>query len=324
MIAPRVEHQHAHAHRLPEARYSASMSIDPRLRCLAAGVFALVVSLIADAAFAHTNSGATSGVFSTWDIDLAGVSVLALLAVVYANGQRQLRARARGHRSTGAACFWGGWLALVLALSPPIDTLSAVSFAVHMTQHEIVMLVAAPLLVMARPQGTLLWGLPRMAGALVTSRPLRRAGAWMATPLTAWLLHAIVLWGWHVPDAFDASLRSTPLHWLQHTSFFAVAAIYWWSVLAAGPRGERRGVALLSVFTTAVHTTVLGALLTFSTTVWYPTYARVERPWGLGAIDDQQLGGLIMWVPGGVVFLIAGLALAALWLKESEVRAARG
>jgi putative membrane protein len=78
------------------------------------------------------------------------------------------------------------------------------------------------------------------------------------------------------------------------------------------------------VFTTAVHTTVLGALLTFSATIWYPTYAASASPWGLSPIEDQQLGGLIMWVPGGMVFLAAGIALAALWLKDSEIRAARG
>ena len=214
--------------------------------------------------------------------------------------------------------------ALAVALGPPLEALTPVSFAAHMTQHEIMMLAAAPLLVMARPLGTLLWGLPQAFTRVVKAPAVRSAAAWLSAPLVAWLTHAAVLWGWHVPAAFEAGLQSEPVHWLQHVSFFAAAVIFWWSVFAGGRSGERRGIALLSVFTTAVHTTVLGVLLTFSTKIWYPTYAAAASPWGLSAIEDQQLGGLIMWVPGGMVFLAAGLGLAALWLKESEMRATRG
>ena len=212
---------------------------------------------------------------------------------------------------------------LVVSLAPPLDTLSATSFAAHMTQHEIMMLLAAPLLVMARPLGPLLWGLPTSFVTIVKLRGLRTVAGWISTPLAAWLLHTIVLWGWHVPSAFEAGLRSDPVHWLQHLSFFFAAVVFWWSILAGG-KGGRRGVALVSVFTTALHTSVLGVLLTFSTRVWYPTYADAENPWQLSALEDQQLGGLIMWVPGGMVFLVAGLVLAALWLREAEMRSARG
>jgi cytochrome c oxidase assembly factor CtaG len=286
-------------------------------------VFAVPALALSGASLAHTPATPAEDHLDLWALDLAGVALLLSLAMVYALGQARLRSRSRADHTAGAAFFWGGWAALVLALTPPIDTLSGVSFAVHMTQHEIMMLVAAPLLVISRPLGTLLWGSPRFVASIMSTRALREAGAWFTAPLVAWITHAVVLWGWHVPALFEASLRSTLVHWLQHASFFAAAAIYWWSLFGSA-RAERRGIALLSVFTTAVHTTVLGTLLTFSTTVWYPTYARVDRPWVLTAIEDQQLGGLIMWVPGGMVFLVAGLALAALWLKESEVRALRG
>lgn len=310
-------------HARDERRYSRSMRSVRRLSCLAGVAFAVPALALSGASLAHTPAVPTENRLNLWALDLTGVALLLLLALVYALGQARLKGRSRADHTAGGAFFWGGWAALLLALTPPIDTLSGVSFAVHMTQHEIMMLIAAPLLVMSRPLGTLLWGSPRFVATIISSRALREAGAWLTAPLVAWIAHAIVLWGWHVPAAFEASLRSTPVHWLQHASFFTAAVIYWWSVFA-GPRAERRGIALLSVFTTAVHTTVLGTLLTFSTALWYPTYGRVERPWALSAIEDQQLGGLIMWVPGGMVFLVAGLALAALWLKESEVRAARG
>ena len=275
-------------------------------------------------AFAHTVDSSTDGALHLWRIDPLGAALLALLAGVYALGQWRVSRRSRGEHRTRALCFWAGWAALAVALGPPLEALTPVSFAAHMTQHEIMMLAAAPLLVMARPLGTLLWGLPQALTGVVKAPVVRRAAGWLAAPLAAWLTHAVVLWGWHVPAAFEAGLRSEPVHWLQHVSFFAAAIIFWWSVFAGGRSGERRGIALLSVFTTAIHTTVLGVLLTFSTKIWYPTYAAAASPWDLSAIEDQQLGGLIMWVPGGMVFLAAGVALAALWLKASEMRAARG
>jgi cytochrome c oxidase assembly factor CtaG len=193
-----------------------------------------------------------------------------------------------------------------------------------MIQHELMMLVAAPLLVMSKPFGVVLWGLPAKAAHVLsravqahTPRSLART---LSTPIVAWVLHAVVLWGWHVPIAFEAALARPSVHWIQHTSFFIAAAFFWWSVFAGGPHGERRGAAIVSVFTTAVHTGALGALFTFSSRLWYPTYASATAPWGLTPLEDQQLGGLVMWVPGGTVFLIVGLALAGLWLKQSEKR----
>jgi cytochrome c oxidase assembly factor CtaG len=270
-------------------------------------------------AHAHTSAEASATAF-----DPVGAALLAIIGGAYAVGQWRLARRSRGEQGTRAACFWSGWVALAVALGPPLDALTPVSFAAHMTQHEIMMLVAAPLLVVARPLGTLLWGLPEAFSQVVKASAVRRTAGWASAPVAAWLAHTVVLWGWHVPAAFEAGLRSDAVHWLQHSSFFLAAVIFWWSVFAGGRSGARRGIAILSVFATAVHTTALGALLTFSTTIWYATYATSATPWGLSAIEDQQLGGLIMWVPGGMVFLAAGLALAALWLKESEMHAARG
>lgn len=294
-----------HSHPVP-GRY-------PRLAALVAA------TPYSSAACAHVEAG-------VWPIDPFGAALLALLAAAYAIGHWRLNSRSvvRGQRRARALWFWTGWGALGVALGPPLEALTAVSFAAHMTQHELMMLVAAPLLVLARPLGTLLWGLPRSCSSIVKARGVRAAAGRMSAPLAAWLLHALVLWGWHLPVAFEAGLRSEPVHWLQHLSFFAAAVIFWWSVLVGGRSAEHRGIALLSVFTTAIHTTVLGMLLTFSTRLWYPTYAAAASPWGLSAIEDQQLGGLVMWVPGGMVFAAAGLALAAAWLKGAELsRSAR-
>lgn len=252
-------------------------------------------------------------------IDPVGMLLLALVGLAHARGQWRLAQRAtRAGPRRETAFFWLGWGATLVALAPPLDAWAARSFAAHMVQHELIMLVGAPLLVLARPLGVMLWGLPtglaRAVASLAQSRPMRAGAAWLCAPLPAWTIHAVVLWGWHVPAAFEAGLASDAVHWLQHASFFAAALLFWWSVAAGGHAGARRGAAFASVFTTALHTGALGALLTFSGRIWYPSYAEAANPWGLTALDDQQLGGLLMWVPGGMVFFAAGLVLAAGWL----------
>jgi putative membrane protein len=253
--------------------------------------------------------------------DPFGLLLVAVLACAYASGMRRLPDQPYGAqlRTRAALLFWAGWGALVAAFA--LESLSGLSFAAHMIQHEILMLLAAPLLVLSRPHGVLIWGLPKKMARVVViaaaSRSVRRTVAALCAPFAAWLLHAIALWIWHVPPAFEATLTSEPLHWLQHASFFLSAVIFWHSVLMPGPQSGRAGAALLSIFTTAVHTSLLGALLTFSSTSWYPTYQGFS---GLTAIEDQQLGGLVMWVPGGAVFLASGMAIAARWLTSAEGR----
>jgi putative membrane protein len=103
---------------------------------------------------------------------------------------------------------------------------------------------------------------------------------------------------------------------LQHGSFLGSALLFWWALLRADSPTRNHGAAFFYVFTTAIHTSVLGALLTFSSTTWYLAYATTTEAWGLSPLEDQQLGGLVMWVPGGLIFLVAGLALFAKWMRD--------
>jgi putative membrane protein len=114
-----------------------------------------------------------------------------------------------------------------------------------------------------------------------------------------------------VPELFDAALHHEWIHVLQHTSFFGTALLFWWSVLGRDRRSSHGGFALVSVFTTMLHTSALGALLTFATTAWYPSYAAAGGAMGLTPVEDQQIGGLIMWIPGGTAYLVAALVLVA-------------
>jgi putative membrane protein len=260
----------------------------------------------------------------TWNSDPLVIVPMGLSAWLFLRGLRRLR---RGAVSGGDLPWWqpaafvAGWLALFVALISPLDALGEVLFSGHMVQHEVLMLVAAPLLVVASPLVVFLWALPldwrrRLGGW--SQHTIRRSWRALTDPVAAWLLHAFALWVWHIPALFEATLRSNPVHILQHLSFFGTAVLFWWSIIH-GHRGRLAyGMAVMYVFTTAVHNSILGALLTFAPTVWYPAYAETTAAWRLTPLEDQQLGGLIMWVPGGLVYLVAGLALFAAWLAAAE------
>jgi putative membrane protein len=190
-----------------------------------------------------------------------------------------------------------------------------------MGQHEILMLIAAPLLVLSRPLVPVLWGLPigwrKNLGQGSKVTVVQRVWYSLTRPSIAWWVHAVALWVWHAPQLFQATLRNEWVHAAQHLSFFGSALLFSWSLFYGSNRSSY-GASFLYIFTTAVHTSILGALLTFSGQVWYPAYAR-STAWGLTPLEDQQLGGLIMWLPAGLVYLGAALTVFALWLRESDL-----
>jgi putative membrane protein len=191
-----------------------------------------------------------------------------------------------------------------------------------MTQHELLMLIAAPLLVLGQPGIVLLWALPFPIRAGLGSLPKTRilAATWgaVSAPIAAWLLHGATLWLWHLPALYQATLTSEAVHAAQHTTFLFTALLFWWTLIHG--RGGRMsyGAAFAYIFTTAVHTSILGALLTCSGQLWYPIYEGRTLQFGLTVLQDQQLGGLIMWVPAGLVYIVIALWLFAGWLRESE------
>ena len=241
---------------------------------------------------------------------------------LYFRGLAKLRARSdRGVRWYEASAFAAGWLTIAIALLSPIARISDVLFSVHMTQHELLMLVAAPLIVAGRPMIAGIWGLGETARArfLAVTRAPAFLRAWHAVtgPFTVLVVHAVVLWAWHIPRAFEWALHNPSVHAMQHLMFFVTAALFWWALIHGRYGRVGYGVAVFFVFATAMHTSLLGVLLTFARHVWYPTYA-AHTP---HALEDQQLAGLIMWIPAGVIFTLIGLALFAAWLGESERRA---
>ena len=258
---------------------------------------------------------------ANWSFEPWVIVCMFLSAALYVMGVFRLWRHAgigRGISKWQTSAYAGGWLALVLALTSPLDSLGNFLFSAHMVQHETLMLIAAPLLVLGRPLAVWAWGLPfdwrRALGHLFHRRAWRAPWLLITGPLAAWILHALALWLWHLPSLFEAALANEAVHAFQHITFLFTALLFWWSVLAATTR-RAKGIALLSLFTTFVHTGALGALLTLARSDWYPGYAATAPHFHLTAVEDQQLGGLVMWIPAGAVYLLSGLALAASWLK---------
>jgi putative membrane protein len=265
-----------------------------------------------------------------WTLDPLALSAVGVSTSVYSRGLFTLwRSAGVGHgiSRAEASAFYLGQLSLLVALVSPIDRLSDLLFSAHMTQHEILLVVAPPLLVLGRPIVAWGWafGAERRARVLRTldSPLLSKLWRWVSAPLVIVLLHGFVLWVWHVPALFEAALRNEGIHAVQHASFFLTAVVFWWAI--ARGRYGRGGYGLASafVFATAMHTSILGALLTVASRLWYPLYAVRGGPWAVNELEDQELAGLIMWVPGGVLLGLLAIGLFAAWLGESGRRVER-
>jgi putative membrane protein len=293
-------------------------------RCVVAGACA---PLCASVAHAHT-------ILATAPSDRAGNAaivgaVIGLAAVGYGVGLRRLWYRGtRGHRDLvlRAVAFAGGLAAVGVALLSPLDRWGAQLFALHMIQHEILMLIGAPLLVVGRPLPLWLWALSGRArtwiAQLAHGRSVQIVWTALLSPIVAWLLHALVLWIWHAPRLFEGALRHETVHDIQHLSFL-VSALVFWAAMVEARKQAQQGAAIVYLFTTTAHTSVLGALITFATRPWYAAYLQTPRDWDLSALEDQQLGGLIMWVPGSLVYVGIALALLVRWIRTSDLSAAR-
>ncbi len=237
----------------------------------------------------------------------------------------------RWRRTTGgkpllrreASWFALAWLILALAVLSPLHAAGERSFTMHMIEHEIIMMAAAPFFALARPLPTMLWGLPQVLRVWIGSLVAQTSAFWRAisAPLFATIAQAAALWIWHAPSLFDLALENEFWHAVQHVSFFVTALLFWAAMLD----GRRSiGTRALCLFATSIVSGALGALMAFSESPWYEPYAQLGMtPQGLSPAEDQQLAGVLMWVPGGLVHAAAALALLAPFLRSSEARRAR-
>jgi putative membrane protein len=268
---------------------------------------------------------ATPG-FWDWSFGLPFV-LLALLAILYWSGGRRTvtpkrLARAQHLRSTA---FYAALGVLVISMDSPIDSLSVKLFWVHMIQHVLLMLVAAPLLVLSCPwirlwrALPLSWRRPLARGLSQGDRaaPLRALAGALGTPAAGLGLFSVVLLGWHVPAMFDATLHSETLHALEHTLFFATSVLLFKQVIPSPPLRARLGDAgrVLYMVAAMIVSWVLAVVLALAPKPLYPHYAHIAaRPGGISALADQQLAAGIMWVPGSITFVIIIFVYVHRWL----------
>lgn len=259
-----------------------------------------------------------------------------------------------GMTSWRACCFRAGLLVLALALLSPIDTYGDDLLAMHMIQHLLLVLVAPPLLVLGRPLIPLLWALPERGRKLVgrpfvAGSPLRRVLRPLTNPWLAWVLHVGALWLWHLPSWYQAALRDETIHLVEHGFFFGTAMLFWWVVIhpLPGRRPLAYGPTVGYLFGAMLQSSLLGALLAMSRTAWYPFYEQRRlgalglpvstadalrqqmylcgptHTWGLSALEDQQLAGLLMWVPAGLLYVAAIVAVLVVWTQAEQRRQRR-
>ena len=240
-----------------------------------------------------------------------------MVAGAYALGWWQLRRRGGAISGWRVAASAGGLLSVLVALSGAVDRMAHASFAAHMTQHLLLIVVAAPLLLLADPFAALCWALPlpvrAAAGRLLRpGTPLR--GLWRALTMVsiAWLAHVAAVWLWHLPSAYDAAVADRVVHDVEHLIFFGTAVLFWWPVIQPAPRlrvpasyGMRVGYLVLA----ALQGALLGLLLAMSRETWYRAYPSAA---------DQSLGGLVMWGIGGAVDMLAVLILVGRYLGSQD------
>lgn len=256
--------------------------------------------------------------WNAWNLDWALLLGMGTAVWAYRRGRRRAGNRWRSR------CFVGALAAIGVALVSPLDALSGALASAHMVQHVLLLLVAAPLLALSAPSGTVLRGGPaalrRAAGRW--RRKLGLTGPWRHAsrhPATVWLLHVGTVWFWHASKPYDAAVSHEIVHVVEHASFLLTAWAFWRVVI--GARDSERvayGFGVLVVFAMSMQSVFLSALLTFARTPWYSAYATTTQPWGLDPLGDQQLAGVIMWVPAGLVYLAAGLTLVLAWLRQVD------
>ncbi len=293
--------------------------------------FSVMINLMtAGSASAHP-SGLQAGDpwWRAWHWDSLVVLNLALLSLLYCRGLIRIWRRAGVGRAIPvwrAGAFLLGILALIAALLSPLDTLSEDLSWVHMTQHMVLMVLAAPLIVIGVPGLALTWSLPKslrgpfgrfLTGTAGRSRRTLHFLLW--NPMFLWTVHALCIWIWHLPYLYEWALQDPLIHDIEHLTFFIAACLFWRVSLDVRVQPTLNPAAsVLYLFTTSLHMMTLGVLMALSPTAWYKVYIGRTEGWGLSPLEDQQLAGLIMWMPGCIVYAIVAAALFARWLDQAD------
>ena len=225
------------------------------------------------------------------------IGIVALAALYYWRARVQQRATGRSIERSKPTLLVVALLILFLSLNGWLHDLSdSYLFSAHMVQHLLLTLVVAPLLIMATPA----WMLrPALASPTVSA-----IARWITNPRHAFALFNVVLAGWHLPSLYNLALAVHPVHIAQHLMFLVAAVLMWWPILSPLPELPRLAYPLqmLYLFLMSIPMSIVAVYIAYADTVLFPAYAAAPRVWGISPLQDQQLGGLIMWIPGGLFF----------------------
>jgi putative membrane protein len=280
----------------------------------------------------HAHALSPAELLSTgWTADPATLVPIIVATAWYFIGLFRARSEGKGRLVPRSApvYFAGGMIVLVIALQSPIDTISDDLFSVHMVQHLLLMLAAPPLLVVSKCPILFLRALPRPARKSVARFWGRSDISWLYDAL----MHPLLVWTsfcgafvfWHSPGPYQWALEDERVHIVEHLSFF-LTSLAFWSIVLARPGTRRRlgyGPTLLFVVSTAVLSGLPGALMIFAPRPLYPGHAQGVAKWGLTLLEDQQIAGLIMWIPAGAAYILAVVVVFLEWMRHAEVRALR-
>jgi cytochrome c oxidase assembly factor CtaG len=271
------------------------------------------------------------GIMAAWSWPLWPAVGLVVAGTLYLRGWKKLqRTRARELPVWRAVCFGLGLLAIWIALASPIDALDDYLLSAHMLQHFMLMSIAPPLIVLGAPLVPMLRGMPRwLIRALrpvFASRSLHKVAHALAHPVVAWLAMNVFYLGWHVPQAFELTLRSEAWHNTEHMCFLFTNIGFWWVIVEPWPSRTRwsRWMVIPYLLTADVVNTILSAVLAFSGKVLYPSYAAVERICRLTPLQDQVLAGSEMWVLNSMVFLVPVAVVVMRMLSPRGLQDAAG
>jgi putative membrane protein len=264
---------------------------------------------------------------SDWDIPVGVSSALVAVGFIYVRGWLALR-RTRSQTLTvwRLLSFLAGLFAIFVAVSSPLDTYSETLLFMHMTQHFVLMSVAPPLVILGCPFVPMLRGLPRLivrriGGPILRSSVAHRVQELFSRLPFAWLAMNVTYVGWHIPKAYEFALASESWHNFEHFCFFTTSVLFWWPVLQPWPSRRRFNSWMIIPYLliSDVVNTGLSAFLCFSGRLLYPSYALVDRPFGLDALKDQIAAGAFMWVFGSLVFLVPAIYLTARSLTNGRL-----
>lgn len=243
---------------------------------------------------------APDGLWTRWNLDPILIAALLMVLAVYLLGALRLAGPGRTIAHWRRAAFLAGWTIAAAALISPLCALSVALFSARVAQHMALSLLAAPLVILGRPGLALARLFPRSAH-LSSNRPLARIrGA--GGSATAF---ALALWFWHAPGPYDATFASPTVYWLMHLTVFAAALMVWNVLLDSRVTSTVPALTVGAVST--LQMTFLGAIISLTPRLLYAPHALTPYAWGLTQAADQQLGGLIMWVPGCSIFLAVTL-----------------